>query len=128
MASDDFRAVCERVWLPRDREFPHSPSITTSLHSAQHSAALGRVSTHTGWVGGRMGGWVEGRVGGWINEDRWKDAWLDKKMAGWMKELMVGWMNERIDRQRGGWVYRWMDKKMDGKMDGEWMDERGMDE
>lgn len=49
-------------------------------------------------------------------------------MAGWMKELMVGWMNERIDRQRGGWVYRWMDKKMDGKMDGEWMDERGMDE
>lgn len=49
-------------------------------------------------------------------------------MAGWMKELMVGRMNERIDRQRGGCVYRWMDKKMDGKMDGEWMDKRGMDE
>ena len=84
MASDDFRAVCERVWLPRDREFPHSPSITTSLHSAQHSAALGRVSTHTGWVGGRMGGWVEGRVGGWINEK------TGGKMHGWIKRWLDG--------------------------------------
>lgn len=49
---------CELVWLPRDPEFPHSPSIPTSLHPAQHSAVLGSFNAH--WMGGWKDGWVDG--------------------------------------------------------------------